>query len=69
MLQALPHILLSQGREAEARTPGLQGGDDLADIVADEAEAGVASILLDHCEHTAPSAGVQQAALDEHGSA
>ena len=41
------HLLDRQGREAEPRTPTLDGRRDLANIVADDAEADVARVLLD----------------------
>ncbi len=49
VLQAGAHVALAQGREAEARAARLQRRDDLADVVADQAEARVARVLLDHC--------------------
>ena len=35
--------------EAEARAARLDGGNDLVDVVADDAEAHVARVLLDDC--------------------
>jgi hypothetical protein len=43
---------LSDGR-GDVSSPGaarLQRGDDLVDVVADQAEASVGRVLLDHCE-------------------
>jgi hypothetical protein len=48
-LQALAHVHLRQRREAEARAPRLQRRDDLADVVADQAEARAAGVLLNDC--------------------
>ena len=49
VLQAAAHIALAQGGKAEARAARLQRRDDLADVVADQAEPRVARVLLDHC--------------------
>jgi len=49
VLQPHAHVLRRQRREAEARAPALQRGDDLDDVVADQAEARVAGVLLNHC--------------------
>lgn len=46
--EAAAHVGLGQGREAGARAARLQRGDDLADVVADQAEARVPRVLLDH---------------------
>lgn len=51
VLQPLPHMCLIQWREAEACAARLQCWDDLADIVAYEAEARVARVLLNHCKY------------------
>lgn len=48
-LQALPDVGLAQGREPEAGASRLQRRNDLADVVADEAEAGAPGVLLDDC--------------------
>ena len=48
-LQPLSHVLHIQWRETEARAAGLQRRDDLADVVADQAEACALCVLLDHC--------------------
>mmetsp|Transcript_59819 Transcript_59819/g.159100 ORF Transcript_59819/g.159100 Transcript_59819/m.159100 type:complete len:275 (+) Transcript_59819:568-1392(+) len=48
VLQAPQDLLLQQWREPQLGTPGLQRGDDLAAVVADEDEAGVRSVLLNH---------------------
>ena len=49
MLQPLPDMCFIQWREAESRAAGLEGRDNLANIVANEAEASVASVLLNYC--------------------
>jgi hypothetical protein len=43
------HFRSRERREAEARASRLQRRDDLAHVVADHAEAGVAGVLLNHC--------------------
>ena len=62
VLQAAAHVALPERREAEARAARLQRRDDLADVVADEAEAHVARVLLHHCTADRLSSG--QARLD-----
>lgn len=47
--QALPDVALRQRREAEPGAAGLQRRDNLAGVVADEAEARVSGVLLNHC--------------------
>ena len=47
VVHALLDLLDGQRREPEARTATLDGGDDLVDVVADDAEADVLRILLD----------------------
>lgn len=49
VLQPGHHQLWGEGPEAEAGAAGLQGRDDLGEVVADEAKAGVLGELLDHC--------------------
>jgi hypothetical protein len=49
VLQSAPDIAVFQGREAEASAPRLQGRYDFVDVVADQAEARVSGILLNHC--------------------
>ena len=44
-----------EGRKPEPRTARLKCRDDLADVVADQAEAGVPSVLLDDCNKEARS--------------
>ena len=51
VLQARANVALAQGREAEARAARLQRRDDLADVVADQAETRVPRVLLNHCMH------------------
>lgn len=50
VLEPRHHQLRGQGAEAEAGAAGLQGGNDLGQVVADEAEPGVFCELLDHCK-------------------
>lgn len=57
VLQPRHHQLRGEGAEAEPRAAGLQGGDDLGEVVADEAKAGVFRKLLDHCKEEAGEAG------------
>lgn len=38
VLDPVPDVLWAEGGEAEARAAGLQGGDDLGHVVADQAE-------------------------------
>lgn len=51
-LQPVPDIVLRERWKSEAGAAGLDGWDDLADIVADEAEASVPGVLLDNCAAT-----------------
>lgn len=48
MFQAGNHEFRGQGTESEPCTPGLQGGDDLWQIVTDEAKSGIFSKFLNH---------------------
>lgn len=48
MFQAGNHEFRRQGTESEPCTPGLQGGDDLGQIVTDEAKSGIFSKFLNH---------------------
>ena len=48
VFQAGNHEFGSQWSESESCTPGLQGGDDLWQIVTDEAKSGIFSKLLNH---------------------
>lgn len=48
MFQAGNHEFRSQGTESEPCAPGLQGGDDLGQIVTDEAKSGIFSKFLNH---------------------
>ncbi len=50
MLQPGRDMRSCQGWEPEACASGLQCGDDLGDVVADEAEARIAGVLLDDCK-------------------
>ena len=65
VVQAAAHKLLGQRLEAEARAARLQGRDDLGHVVADEAEARVARVLLHHCG----AAGRLVGAVGMHGQA
>ena len=47
--EAFSHVAFWKRREPEPGAPGLQRRDDLADVVADQAEARIASVLLDYC--------------------
>jgi len=47
--EALAHVALRERWEPEPGAPGLQRWDDLADVVADQAESRVTSVLLNHC--------------------
>ena len=49
MLQSVPNMDFAKWRESEARTPRLQSWNDLADIIADQAESGIPDIFLDDC--------------------
>jgi hypothetical protein len=49
LVQPGAHVLGVQWREAELGAAGLERRDDLADVVADEAEPRVARVLLDDC--------------------
>lgn len=49
VLQPRHHQLWGEGPEAKAGAAGLQRGDDLGEVVADEAEARVLGELLNHC--------------------
>lgn len=49
VLQPLRHMGGVQGRKPEPGTPRLERRNDLAHVVADQAEAGVASVLLNDC--------------------
>eukprot|EP00878_Enallax_costatus_P046062 GHUV01055655.1.p1 GENE.GHUV01055655.1~~GHUV01055655.1.p1 ORF type:complete len:118 (-),score=9.89 GHUV01055655.1:45-398(-) len=49
MLQPLPDVCFIQWWEAEPRAAGLERGDNLADVVANEAEASVTRVLLNYC--------------------
>lgn len=48
MLQPRNHQLRRQGPEAKPHAPGLQGWDDLREVVADQAKPGVLGELLNH---------------------
>ena len=39
---------MAEGSKSESRAPGLQGGDDLGEVVADETESCVLCELLYH---------------------
>ena len=45
--EAVADLIAAEGGEAEAGATGLEGGDDLGHVVADEAEPGVLGVLLD----------------------
>lgn len=57
VLQPGHHQLRGEGAESEACAAGLQGRDDLGEVVADEAKAGVFCELLDHCGEAGGEAG------------
>ncbi len=54
--EAFPHVALRERREPKPGAPGLQRRDDLADVVADQAEARIAGVLLDDCGPQATAA-------------
>jgi hypothetical protein len=54
-LDAPAHLALGERAEAEARAAALDRGRDLPDVVAHDAEAHVARVLLDH----APQRGLR----------
>lgn len=45
--ETVADLVSAEGCEAEAGATGLEGGDDLGHVVADEAEPGVLGVLLD----------------------
>ena len=45
--EAVADLVAAEGGEAEAGATGLERGDDLGHVVADEAESGVLGVLLD----------------------
>lgn len=48
MLQTRDHLVLGQRAEAKPGAAGLQGRDDLGQVVADQTESGVFCKLLNH---------------------
>jgi hypothetical protein len=52
VVKAPLHLILGQWCEAEACATWLHSGDDLADVIANEAEADVLRVLLNDCNST-----------------
>lgn len=48
MLQSRQHLLRGQGSEPESCAPGLQSGNDLIEVVADDAKPDVVGKLLNN---------------------
>lgn len=61
VLQSLVNLFQGQRGESEPRTPRLDSGDDLTDVIADDAESHILCVFLDHCKKK------RSAANESHG--
>lgn len=68
VLQPGHHQLRGEGPKTESGAAGLQRGDYLGEVVADEAEAGVFGELLDHCKGGEELDGAPAASYNGEGS-